>query len=96
MVDRYDPYNSYDSSFDKLEWIDIWDATDYIGLNVGLVRICNPTTQLRSRVEPDVSICCPSVCFPLFPAGFRIASGLISLVLYITLFYLLHFCSPVN
>ena len=45
------------------------------------VRICDPTTQSRSRAEPDISVRCPSICFPLFPAGFCIASGLIPLVL---------------
>ena len=60
------------------------------------VRICNPTTQLCSRAEPDVSVRCPSTCFLLFLASFRIASGLISLVLYLTIFHLLHFHSPVN
>ena len=42
------------------------------------VRICDPTTQLCSRVEPDVSVRCPSICFPLFPVGFYSASRLIT------------------
>ena len=42
------------------------------------VRICDPTTQLRSQVEPDVSVHCPPVCLPLFLTGFRPTSGLIT------------------
>ena len=33
---------------------------------------------------------------PLFPNGFRSTSGLLSSILYITIFHLFHFCSPSN
>ena len=48
-------------------------------LDVHSVRICDPTTQSRSRAEPNVSVRCPSICFPLFLVGFCLASGLITL-----------------